>query len=535
MESKTEAKIRQITDDYRASKIGKADLINAISPQELNAFLLPSVNPKSVSNIESAQTGLSCSNGAAVGRVFFSTASLLKAYNQSKGTKEDHRFILIQEVTYANDVRAIELGQGVITSSGGYSSHAPVIARSLGKPAAVLPGIEFHPDHIIIEGHKLCEGEYITIDIHQNPVIYFGKGTVVPPSPDNKILCDYLKEIQCFSGEIKVMANIDSSSDVELAKQFGSAGIGLCRTEHMFLRQDRIQLIRSLLKTDSSEVDPKIEDQVGAFLKAEFKNLIAGMSPLPITIRLLDAPIHEFFSGAEEDSPISPEVNPLMGNRGCRIAITHPHIYELQVHSILEAAFSCSKEVSEAIDIRIMVPMIGSEREFATIKNGKKLVGASVPGIEGIVEKLRTKYDLEELPFQLKIGTMIELPSAALSAGEISRQAEFISFGTNDLTQLVLGISRDDIHSFLPAYTKMDIWRTDPFQKIEQPVKDLISFAIRTSKLTRPDIEVGVCGEQATNVSDLAFFRNAGVDYLSCSPYAIPSVILGMAQEKLKD
>ncbi|HPS59538.1 MAG TPA: pyruvate, phosphate dikinase, partial [Spirochaetota bacterium] len=345
----------------------------------------------------------------------------------------------------------------------------------------------------------------------------------------------------------------DQERDALVAKEFKAEGIGLCRTEHMFFNEKRIMKFREMIIAETLEERLKALDLLKPMQRSDFYELFKSMSGKPVTIRLLDAPLHEFLPRSEASmdefvkymqtrkksmkaADISArceelaEMNPMLGHRGCRVAVTYPEIYEMQCRAIFEAACMLKKEGIDVVP-EIMIPIVMSEQEIKFIRNGKKIEGKVVKGLRDIKEEVLEEYGMDDIEYS--IGTMIELPAAALSAGSIAEYAEFFSFGTNDLTQTTYGLSRDDSNSFFPDYSLYDLIKNNPFKVLGEPVKELIGIAAIRGKLTRPDIKMGLCGEHGANPDNIVFCIEAGLNYVSCSPYSIPLAKLGIAQYNL--
>ena len=552
----TQAEIRTLLDLHSQNIVDDEFVIKSIKPGRLSEILHPVIDLESAKKLPSVEGGITGSVGAAVGQVYFSTEKLIKAYKRAIQGSLNTNFILVMPATFAEDVKAIEIASGVLTSEGGYASHAPVVARSLGKVALVFPDIKFEKDYAVIGGKKVKEGDYISLNVpyYDTPQIYFGKVDLIEPSPEGSGLLEFLEIVQNNIGEFDVHANADQPKDAQLAKLFKAQGIGLCRTEHMFFNEKRINTFRAMIIANSKEDRIKALDQLEEMQVADFYKLFKIMEGLPVTIRLLDAPLHEFLPHTKESmndfikfmKKINPkldeneirircdmlkEFNPMLGHRGCRIAISYPEIYNMQTRAIFEAAYSLKKE---GIDVKpeIMIPIVMSSNEIKTIRYGKKIEGKQIVGIKEIEKSVRESFKAE--PIDYKVGTMIELPAAALHADRIAQYADFFSFGTNDLTQTTNGLSRDDFNNFFSDYNEFDLLEHNPFKILSEPVKELISLASQRGKLTRPDIVMGLCGEQGAEPINIPFIKEAGLNYVSCSPYGIPIAKLSIAQLELE-
>jgi len=556
-EKSTQAQIKTLLDLNAEDKVSDDFLVSTIKPGQLNELLHPVIDPRTIKSIKSIKGGISGSTGAAIGRVFFSTPKLLEEYKKAIMKGQDTNMILILPASYAEDVKAIEVAQGVVTNEGGFSSHAPVVARSLGKVAMVQPEMKIKGNSFTIGGKTVKEGDYISINVpyYEDPTLYMGKVGLIEPDFKKNGLIDFLKVVENYIEDFNVRANADQGRDAEVAKEFNAAGIGLCRTEHMFFNEKRIMKFREMIIAESDKERIKVLEALKPMQRSDFYDLFKTMAGKPVTIRLLDAPLHEFLPRSEDGMKAFvkymqtkkksmkaadikarceelEEMNPMLGHRGCRVAVTYPEIYEMQCRAIFEAACMLIKEGVD-VEPEIMIPIVMSEQEIKFIKNGKKIEGTVVKGIRDIKNEVLEEYGLDDLNYQ--VGTMIELPAAALKAGSIAEYAEFFSFGTNDLTQTTFGLSRDDSNSFFPDYSLFDLIKNNPFKVLGDPVKELIGIASIRGKLTRPDIKMGLCGEHGANPDNIAFCIEAGLNYVSCSPYSIPLAKLGVAQWKIEN
>jgi pyruvate,orthophosphate dikinase len=552
----TQAEIKSLLDFLNTGIVNEEYVIGAIKPGRLSEILHPTLDPRSVSKFPKVTGGIAGSVGAAIGKVYFSTAELLKAYRLATQKNEDADFILAMPATFAEDVKAIEVAHGVLASEGGYASHAPVVARSLGKVALVYPGIQFKKDAMIIGGKTIKQGDYITLNVpyYEDPAIYGGRGTLMKPTPENSGLLELLELIQKHIGDFDVHANADQPKDAALAKLFKAQGIGLCRTEHMFFNEDRILKFRSMIIADSAEERQKVLDDLKKDQAKDFYEMLKIMGDLPVTIRLLDAPLHEFLphtkdgyseftaymqkkkkgitaAQIQERCNLLAEVNPMLGHRGVRVAISYPEIYNMQIRAIFEAAYKLKKEGVET-QPEIMIPVVMTASEVKMLRNGKKIEGKTIVGLRDIEENVRKEFGFEE-PIHYKVGSMIELPAAALQAGEIAQYAEFFSFGTNDLTQTTSGLSRDDFNNFFSDYNELDLLPQNPFKVLGPQVKEMIKIASERGRLVRPDINLGLCGEHGAEPENIPFAQDTGLNYVSCSPYGIPIAKLAIAQLNL--
>ncbi|OHD66116.1 MAG: hypothetical protein A2176_04155 [Spirochaetes bacterium RBG_13_51_14] len=548
----TQSQIKALLDLTRRKIVSETDMIARIKPNQLNELLHPVIDSRTIKGVKFIKGGIAGSTGAAIGRVFFSTTKLLEEHKRAIMKGGNTNLILVMLATYAEDVKAIEVAQGVITCEGGFSSHAPVVARSLGKVSMVQPDMKIRGNSFILAGKTVREGDFVSINVpyYEPPTIFMGTVGLIEPDWKRNGLFEFLDIVEKHIGDFNVRANADQPRDALLAKDFKAKGIGLCRTEHMFFNERRIMKFREMIIADTEEERRKALKVLLPMQRSDFYDLFKIMEGSPVTIRLLDAPLHEFLPRTEEsmrqfirymlsrNRRLRPteiiarceelgEMNPMLGHRGCRVAVTYPEIYEMQCRALFEAACMLRKE-GHKIKPEIMIPIVMSKEEIKFIKNGKKIEGNEVKGIRDIKNEVVDDYGIEDLEYE--VGTMIELPAAALGAGEIAQYAEFFSFGTNDLTQTTYGLSRDDSNSFFPSYSLFDLMKFNLFKYLGEEVKELIGIAALRGRLSRPDIKLGLCGEHGANPDNIQFCMEAGLNYVSCSPYAIPLAKLGIAQ-----
>jgi len=553
----TQADLKLLLDLQQRKIVDAAYVVKAIDPLRLNEILHPVINPSSIKGFKSWKGGIAGAPGAAIGKVFFSTNALLEAKKSAAQHGEDDRFILVLESSFAEDVKAIEVSTGVLTAEGGYSAHASVVARQYGKVSLVSPVLKIKGNKATLGEFSFSQGDSITIDVpfYGESSVYMGVAELIEPNPKESGLLDFIGLTKSFLKDFHVRCNADTPRDAQLALSFGADGVGLCRTEHMFLKGDRINVFRDMLLSDDKKERQKALDKLQVMQREDFYGIMKVMEGKEVTIRLLDSPLHEFMpqtndgladymehvakvkktkvSKAEIQSRIDAlhELNPMLGHRGCRIAVSYPEIYAMQVKAIFEASY---KLRSEKIDAQpeIMVPIVMNMSELKLIAYGKKIEGSNYLGIVDIEEALRKDMKADEIEY--KIGTMIELPAAALGAGEIAKYGRFFSFGTNDLTQTTLGISRDDFTAFMPDYTLFDLIDGNPFSTLDGRVKELISIATNRGRLTRPDLVCGLCGEHGANPANVRFCMETGLNYVSCSPYSVPIALLAVAQAEIE-
>ncbi|MGP1437664.1 MAG: putative PEP-binding protein [Treponema sp.] len=552
----TIALIQLLLSLYKRKIIDAKYVIKTISSEQLNEILHPIIDSDSTENIKKSIGGIAGSAGVVSGKVYFSTNALIEAKKKARVKGENLKCILCMTATYSGDVKAIEVAQGVLSSEGGYAAHASVIARQYGKASLVRKDMQILEKKAIIDGYEINEGDEITLSVayHEESIIYFGKVRLIEGSYESTGLLEVIKIASSFIKDFHVRANADSAKEAKTAIGFGASGIGLCRTEHMFFNEERINIFREMIITKTKDERENILEQLKQMQIDDFYNIFKVMEGKEVTIRLLDAPLHEFLPHNENELEelfqhlkktgkiynkielkllieMFSEINPMLGHRGCRIAISYPEIYAMQIEAIFEALYNIKKEGIN-INLEIMIPFVMNFRELKQIVYGKNIEGHSYFGINSIEENLKIKFD--NMPFSYKIGTMIELPVAVLNADKISRYAQFFSFGTNDLTQAALGISRDDFNSFMPDYSMYDLIDNNPFVILDESVKELIQMGIIRGKLTRPDLVFGLCGEHGARAENIKTFMELGGHYVSCSPYSVPIALLTVAKLEIE-
>jgi len=538
------AAVRVAIDMVREGLITQEEAVMRVEPNQLYDFLVPRLVEKD-EVIEVLATGLPASPGAAVGQIVFSAEDAVKFYNE--GAYKD--VILVRSETTPEDIAGMEVASGILTSRGGMTSHAAVVTRGMGKCCVAGAGecvVDEAHKELRVKGHTLRQGDWISLDGTTGRVI-LGRLKTIPVQPDDSDLVKFMSWADPVR-RLKIRANADIPRDAKQARLFGAEGIGLCRTEHMFFAEDRIEHMRAMILANTEKDRREALKKLLPMQRADFAGLLKTMDPLPVTIRLLDPPLHEFLPQREElmleiahledTKPNSPklkelrpllarvqelhETNPMLGLRGCRLGIAFPEITEMQARAIFEAAVSVKSKGGDP-HLEIMVPLIGSIEEMRNQATIIRLVA------EQVFKEKGTKLDF-------MVGTMIELPRAALTADEIAEEAEFFSFGTNDLTQTTFGISRDDINKFLPAYVKNSIFKDDPFATLDQRgVGALIQMATAKGRKTRPDLKVGICGEHGGDPESVKFCHRIGLNYVSCSPFRLLTARLSAAQAALQE
>ena len=528
----TTAAVKIAVEMQKKGLISKEIAVSRIDALGLDQLLHPTLDPKAEKLI--IARGLPASPGAASGKVVFNSE---EAVEMSKNGEE---VILVRMETSPEDIHGMHAAKGILTSRGGMTSHAAVVARGMGRACVAGAGdiLIDHENNMFSVGNvTVHSGEVITIDGSLGEVIKGDVPTIMPElSKDFSELMEWADQIR----SLKIRSNAETPIDVKTALEFGAEGIGLCRTEHMFFDNERILAVREMIFSDSEKDRRKALEKIFPMQKNDFVEIFKLMKELPVTIRLLDPPLHEFLPKEEEElkelanmlnkdmsyvrsrSLQLEEQNPMLGHRGCRLGVTFPEIYEMQVKSIFESSIEVSKSINIEIKPEIMIPLIISEKEFIYFK---KLV-------ENTAMNIKEKYG--DTPKYL-LGTMVELPRAALNAESIASHADFFSFGTNDLTQTTLGISRDDCAKFLPDYIENNILDNDPFISIDESgVGKLVSNAVKDGLKTNKEIKLGICGEHGGDPKSIDFFHNIGLDYVSCSPYRVPIARLAAAQARIK-
>jgi pyruvate,orthophosphate dikinase len=518
-------------DMVEENLIDKEEAIKRIEPSSLDQLLHPTLDPSAEKKI--IARGLPASPGAASGEIVFSSDEAEKLANEGKSV------ILVRIETSPEDIHGMHAAKGILTSRGGMTSHAAVVARGMGRACVSGAGslnIDYKDETLTVLGQVFNKGDIITIDGAAGEVMEGEVGMILPElSGTFGLLMGWADEIR----RMKVRTNAETPLDAETARKFGAEGIGLCRTEHMFFDADRIVAVRQMILAESLEERQEALSKLLPVQRADFVDLFRIMAGLPVTVRLLDPPLHEFLPKTDEEiddlaTALNAdakklrhralqlhEFNPMLGHRGCRLGISYPEIYEMQARAILEAAASVSKELGETVIPEIMIPLVATKRELEILKEKIANVGKAIASETGV--------EVEYL-----IGTMIELPRAALQAGQIAEEAEFFSFGTNDLTQTTYGISRDDSGSFLDDYVEQGIYETDPFVSLDQEgVGELVKIAAERGRMTRKEIKLGICGEHGGDPSSIDFCEQIGLDYVSCSPYRVPIARLAAAQAAL--
>jgi len=528
-----QAAVKMALDMVKEGLIDKNTALLRIEPKSIESFFRPSFDPKFKKEI--LAKGLAASPGAAVGEVVFDPLESVELVDKG------HKVILVRMETSPDDIQGIAAAEGILTARGGMTSHAALVTRGMGKPGIVgceALYIDYKNEQFRARDKAVKKGQFISIDGTSGEVMM---GKIPTKSPEAS---KDLDQILSWADEIRklgVYANADTPEQARQARIFGAEGIGLCRTEHMFFKEDRINVFQQMILAGDSQERKEALKKIELLQRGDFIEIFKAMEGLAVIIRLLDPPLHEFLPQTEKDTQdlaekigVPPEtirvkaenlkeLNPMLGHRGCRLGITFPEIYEMQARAIMEAVCQLSSRQKLKIILEIMIPLILDIEEFRQIKES----------IKKVCEEVMAGYAVN---LKYKIGTMIELPRAALMAGEIAKEAEFFSFGTNDLTQTTLGISRDDAGRFLPKYLEQKIFKEDPFISLDQEgVGQLIQLGKERGKAARKDLEVGICGEHGGDPDSIEFCHKVGLNYVSCSPFRVPVARLAAAQAVLKN
>jgi len=554
-----EAAVKIAVDMVNERLIPQKEAVNRVEPEQLDRLLHPQFDPKAQRDV--VATGLPASPGAAVGQVVF-TAEVAEAWRDM-----GRKVVLVRKETSPEDIGGMDAAEGILTAFGGMTSHAAVVARGMGKPCVAGVGalnIDYQAKQIDVGKVTIKEGDWISLD-GSNGQVMKGKLATVAPTLSGDFdrfmrICDWVRELG-------VRTNADTPEDAKRARQFGAEGIGLCRTEHMFFEGERIwpvrqmilaaddyaAMLRAMAKADDDKAKKAVENEYATakkqfegalkqllpYQRSDFEGIFEAMDGLPVTIRLLDPPLHEFLPQDEASQKemarrlgVKPavvkakvsqlhEFNPMLGHRGCRLAVTYPAIYRMQTRAIIEAALKVRKAGKKVLP-EIMIPLVGSVKELKLVK-------------DDVIDEVNAVFAEYKAKIPYMVGTMIEVPRAALTADEIATEAEFFSFGTNDLTQMTMGFSRDDAGKFLGEYVTKGVYASDPFQSIDQTgVGKLVEMGTKLGRSTRSNLKVGICGEHGGEPKSIAFCHRIGMNYVSCSPFRVPIARLAAAQAVVK-
>ena len=532
------AAVRIAVDMCEEGLIDKKTAVLRVHPNQLDQLLHPVLDPTSTGALELLTKGLPASPGAAVGTIVFTADHAVE--EAAKGVA----VILVRGETTPDDIHGMEAAKGILTARGGMTSHAAVVARGMGAPCVAGAGevnVDYRAKKITVKGKVLNEGEWISIDGSTGEV-FAGAANTIDPDVESGHLAKFMEWVDEFR-KIGVRANAETPRDAAQARKFGAEGIGLARTEHMFFEGDRIQHVQEMILSTEPAARQAALDKLLPEQRQDFYEVFKVMDGFPVIIRTLDPPLHEFLPKREElmvevaEGKLKGEdvtakqkllarvelheFNPMLGHRGCRLGITFPEITKMQAQAIFEAAVQCAKEGIKVIP-EVMIPLVGNVKELA---DQKKIV----------VDTAKEVFEREGVEVHYMVGTMIEVPRGALTADEVAKEAEFFSFGTNDLTQTTFGFSRDDSGPFIKAYMDKHILDEDPFQVLDQEgVGQLIKMAVEKGRKTNPKLEVGICGEHGGEPKSVKFCANSGLNYVSCSPFRVPIARLAAAQAAIE-
>jgi pyruvate,orthophosphate dikinase len=513
------AALKAAVDMVDEGLISREEAVARIDPGQLDQLLHPRIDPDATYDV--AAKGLNASPGAASGAIVFDADSA------EQRAKDGEAVILVRWETTPDDIHGMIAAQGILTAHGGMTSHAAVVARGMGKPCVAgceALSLDMQARTASLNGTKLDEGETITIDGGTGEVIVGEVALIAPEiNEDFETVLGWADDLR----RLKVRANSDTPEDSAKAREFGAEGIGLCRTEHMFMAEGRLPVVREMIMAESEDERRDALERLLPFQQGDFEGIFEAMAGLPVTIRLLDPPLHEFLPPLEEATDermrarirVLRESNPMLGTRGCRLGLMFPEIYEMQVRAIIRAAITVRDRVGDPPLVEIMHPLVGFREELHRLR------------------ALTLAAAAEEGEIEFLVGTMIELPRACIRADEIAEDADFFSFGTNDLTQTALGFSRDDAEGkFLTHYLQDGVLERNPFETLDQSgVGDLMRIAVERGRETKPEIKLGICGEHGGEPLSVAFCHELGLDYVSCSPYRVPLARLAAAQAALKE
>jgi pyruvate, orthophosphate dikinase len=523
--------------------ITKEEAVLRVTPDQIDQLLHPMIEPKGRKTLTVLAKGLNASPGAATGQIVF------EAGEAEKWVSEGKTVLLVRRETSPEDIGGMHVSKGILTSTGGMTSHAAVVARGMGTPCvAGCKDIVISGKTAVIKGKKYKEGDWLTIDGSTGQV-FEGQAKLIKPgiTKNFKKFLGWADDIRKGAERdglkekgFKVRTNADQPQDAKVAREYGAEGIGLCRTEHMFFDKGKLDIFQEMIVAEDVDQRKKVLKRLLTLQKKDFVGIFKAMNGLPVTIRLLDPPLHEFVPKTKADAkPLAEktgvslkklmdkieslhELNPMLGHRGCRLGITYPEVYDMQVEAIMNAACEVAKKGVKVFP-EIMIPLVGTVKELAILRENAEKV------IEDVFAKKKMKVNY-------KIGTMIEIPRAAITADKVAEYADFFSFGTNDLTQMTFGYSRDDAGVFLPEYVQKGVLEKDPFQVLDQDgVGQVVEMGVTRGRKTKPDLKIGICGEHGGEPSSVEFCYKVGMNYVSCSPYRVPIARLAAAQAVLRN
>lgn len=555
----TQAEIRTLLDLHGKGLVTTEKLVSSVPPSQLQDLLHPVIDHDSTREMPKIVGGLAGSPGASVARIAFSTKALLEEYRRCSLLGLNSDLILCMAHTDAEDVEAIELGKACIASIGGYASHAPVVSRSLRKPCLINEKIEFFDGYCMFDGQRINEFDAISLEVptYTDPTVWVGEASLVFPDTSQNGLEDFINAVKDLSKGLTVLSMASSLEDIKMSIRLGAEGIGRFPCDSLLMQPETLKHFREALlvgdadkrKAALAEVSKKMESDV-----LDVLNLVEGRK---IVFQLLESPLADFMPHSPDEQAAvfgelnrkHPElsvedlkdranqlrnVNPMMGLRGSRIAISYPDIYNCQAAAILGAANIYSEGGKKPLDLNLLVPAVIGDAEMRFIRHGRNIESSKIEGIHSVERRMVESGGGGDLGFTYKVGAAIELPAAALMAGHLSKQSDFFSIDISMLTQTTNGMSVDDINSYLPSYTQYDILKDNPFQILSLPVKELIATTMHFGKLTRPDMQIGICGDNAADPANVEFAFTEKLDFITCNPFGVPIAKLAVAQKSLK-
>ncbi|MGW8115636.1 pyruvate, phosphate dikinase [Caproicibacterium sp. NSD3] len=529
------AALKVAVDLVDEGMIDQKEAVMRVEPKQLDSLLHPQFDAEAIKKAKALGKGLAASPGAACGRVVFS------AEDAKEWAKNGEKVVLVRRETSPEDIEGMQVAEGILTVRGGMTSHAAVVARGMGTCCVSGCGeivVDYDAKTFTLGGKTIKEGDYISLDGTTGNI--YGEAIPSAPATISGNFGRFMEWADKYR-QLEVYTNADTPRDAKQGRKFGAEGIGLCRTEHMFFEETRIKAMREMIVAETTEEREKALAKIMPFQQGDFEGLYEAMEGRPVIIRYLDPPLHEFLPTKEEDiKEIADELgitvarlknviaslhefNPMMGHRGCRLCVTYPEIAKMQTTAVINAAMAVTKRNKFKVEPRIMIPLVGEVKELKFVK-------------DIVVETADQLIKESGMDMKYQVGTMIEIPRAALTADEIAKEAEFFSFGTNDLTQMTFGFSRDDAGKFLDSYYENKIYELDPFAHLDQKgVGKLVKMAVELGRKTRPDIHLGICGEHGGDPTSVEFCHNVGLNYVSCSPFRVPVARLAAAQAAIKN
>lgn len=551
-----QAYLKTLLDLKKQDIISDSYLLQAISCTDIDDLLFPVIDPTITKNIDKIKGGIAGSPGITIGRICFSTENLINEYHNSLKNGELPQFILCLKSITAEDINAIDLSCGIISTEGDFLSYTSVVSRSLKKINLINSKIKINNNSFTNGKRTIKEGDWLTLDVsyHREPVIYLDKVPLIKPDIRKNGLNELLDLMDKHVGKMEIIANADQERDVILAKQFGHLGMVLYKTEHMFFEESRIMLFRKMIISTDLKDRIDILDKLLPLQESDFYQLFKCLEGLPIAIRLLSIPLYdflphstktmqEFIAYVTKDLPNLSDTdiialcenarqsNPIIGNRGSRLFFSYPEIFYSQIKAIFRAYARIVKEGKNDVNLQIIVPMTINKNELLIIKNGKHFANIDFKGIEDISNEISKEFEVPKLAYTL--GSTIELPTSALQAGNLAQHAQIIMFDSDNLTQTIVGLSKNDLNTFQSYYKNYDIFSDEHFNVLSNDVKELINIAFIRAKMTRPDIKIGFLGNHVSEPINIKFCHELGLNYISCSPYQIPNIKLTIAKLNL--